>query len=305
MRVALVDSLGVIQDETTVPTNVQGGVEAVISDLLKSIRQLQSHTGTQAKAIGLAVAGQIDANTGMIKFAPNLYWHNVPMASIVGEALHLPVVIANDVRAATFGEMRFGAGRGAEDIVCVFFGTGIGGGVVSKGTLICGHNNSAGEVGHMVLNIGGNLCSCGNRGCWETLAGGWAISKMVKEAIEQNPLRESKILSLAKGDIDSIMASHLFQAAREEDALALELTHAVKEAMIAGNVSLLNAFNPEVLILGGGLIDRDPWLVKEIHRGIINCALKSAVEKLTVKGTELGSDAAVLGIAIMALEAVL
>lgn len=303
MRVAVVDATGKVWEQVTLPTDVQGGPDSVISDLLSSVRLLQGHLGSRPlQAVGIAIAGQVEAATGNVLFAPNLYWRNVPIASRLKEELHLPVVVANDVRAATWGEMCFGAGRGVQDLICLFVGTGIGGGVVSKGALLAGHNNSAGEVGHMVINCGGAVCTCGNRGCWETLAGGWGISKMTKEAINDNPQKGARILFHAEGDLEKVAATHLFQAAREGDPLATSLARLVEEALVAGVTSLVNAFNPQCIILGGGIIDRVPWLIEVVDKGVRLQALKSATEKLQVLAAKCASDAPVLGIAALAME---
>lgn len=305
IRIAFINREGKVKLEKTIPTNVPGGQEAILSDILSSIRNLESQLSNEKNiAIGLAVAGQVDKASGNIKFAPNLHWHNVQTTTLLREALHLPVIIANDVRAATWGEMCFGAGKGAGDIVCIFFGTGIGGGIVSEGVLLAGDNNSAGEVGHMIIDYKGNLCSCGSRGCWESVAGGWAISKNAQEEIKKNPSKGTKILEHAQGKLENVKATDLFEAANEGDSFALELVNNIEQGMIAGAVSLVNAINPQMLILGGGIIDRDPWLVEIIERGVRKLALRSATEKLIVSKSQCGSDAPVLGISAMAMDLV-
>lgn len=302
MRVAVVDEVGTVFEQKTVPTNVSGGAEGIISQLVSIIQEFQSHLRARPlEAIGIAIAGQVDALTGNVTFAPNLFWENVPLGSRLYQELKVPVVIVNDVRAATWGEMCFGAGRGVQELVCVFIGTGIGGGIVSKGALLEGHNNSAGEVGHMVISCGGPKCNCGNQGCWEALAGGRAIGKSTREAILKEPLQGAKILSYANGAVEKVIASHLFQAAREGDPFAIELVHKVEEALIVGTTNVLNAFNPECVILGGGIIESSPWLIVSIEKGVRKHALKSAVEKLKIVSAQCGADAGVQGAAAMAL----
>lgn len=302
MRVAVVDEAGKVLDQTTVPTDVSGGPEGVIESLIAIIRQLQGKLENQPiAAVGIAIAGQVDGVNGNVKFAPNLFWKDVPLTSILVKELKVPVVVVNDVRAATWGEMCFGAGRGVQDLVCLFIGTGIGGGIVSKGALMEGHNNSAGEVGHMVICCGGPRCNCGNQGCWEALAGGRAIGKSTKEAIEKNPKKGAKILSYAAGDVKKVVASHLFKAAHDGDPFALELMQKVEEALIAGVTNVVNAFNPECVILGGGIIESTPWLIERIEKGVREHALKSAVEKLKVVPAKCEGDAGVQGAAAMAL----
>lgn len=305
MRVAVVDEAGKVLEQMTVPTDVAGGAEGIITSLVSIIGKLQSQLGERSlEAVGVAIAGQVDGTTGNVKFAPNLFWQDVPLGSRLFHELKVPVVVVNDVRAATWGEMCFGAGRGIQDLVCLFIGTGIGGGVVSKGTLMEGHNNSAGEIGHMVICCGGPRCNCGNQGCWEALAGGRAIGKSTKEAIEKEPDKGAKILSYASGDIEKVVASHLFQAAHEGDPFAIKLVQKIEEALVAGTTNVVNAFNPECIIFGGGIIESTPWLIKRIEKGVREHALKSAVEKLKVVQAQCGGDAGVLGVAAMALKKV-
>lgn len=300
-RLGVVDNSGNVLEQITIPTNVKGGVDLIFSDILSAIEKLQKSANSKPiKAIGVAVAGQVEEKSGIIKFAPNLHWRNIPFGQRLHEALQLPVIVANDVRAATYGEFCFGAGRGLQDIICLFIGTGIGGGIVSKGSLLTGHNNSAGEVGHMVLNIGGLPCTCGNKGCWETLAGGWAISKNTQAAVAKDPQAGKQILQKCDGKLEQINPHHLFEAVKDGNLYAKSLMNSIEEALIAGATNLVNIFNPEALILGGGIIEGAPWLVPAIERGVRSQALQSATEKLSVLLAKHLKDAAVIGIAAMA-----
>ncbi|MBA3237755.1 MAG: ROK family protein [Parachlamydiaceae bacterium] len=300
-RLGVVDFLGNVLEQITIPTNVDDGYDAIFADLITVIKKFRNTPNSNIKALGVAVAGQVEAVSGLIKFAPNLYWHDVPFGQMLHDATQLPVVIANDVRSATYGELCFGAGKGLEDIICLFIGTGIGGGIVSKGSLLTGHNNSAGEVGHMVLSIGGLPCTCGNRGCWETLAGGWAISKNTQTAVRKDPQAAKQIILNCGGKIDQITPHHLFDAVKDGDLYATSLMKPIEESLIAGSTTLINAFNPESLILGGGIIEGAPWLVSTIEQGVRLQALKSATEKLSVVRAQHLKNAAVIGIAAMAM----
>lgn len=303
MRVAVADEQGKIYEQITISTDVKGGADSVISSLLSSIRVMQSHFGNQAiKAVGVAVAGQVEAPAGVVRFAPNLYWHDVALGSRLQQILNLPVEVVNDVRAATWGEMCFGAGSGCKELICVFFGTGIGGGMVLNGELVAGYNNSAGEVGHLILSSEGAVCTCGNRGCWETLAGGWAIEKLLKAAAAEQPLRAKALLNYAGGEIDQLIPSHLFLAALDKDPLALSLAGKVIQAMADGVKSLAHIFNPQLIILGGGLVERAPWLVEKIEAEVKLRALKTAAEKLQVRKAECGESAPLLGVANLAIK---
>lgn len=300
-RLGIVDASGNVLEELTIPTQVKEGPETILCDILAAIETLRKRPNSNPiKALGVAVAGQIEGTTGNIKFAPNLHWQNVPLGQKLRDALHLPVVIANDVRSATYGELCFGAGKGMQDVICLFIGTGIGGGIVSRGSLLTGYNNSAGEVGHMVINIDGLPCTCGNHGCWETLAGGWGISKNTQAAVIEDPEAGKQIILKCHGMIDQITPHHLFAAANEGDPFAISLMEAILDALIVGATNLVNVFNPEALILGGGIIEGAPWFVPAIETGMRKQALKSATEKLSVVQAKYLKNAAVIGIAAMA-----
>jgi glucokinase len=303
IRIGVVDDAGTVLEKIIVPTCVELGAERIIANLAAEISTLKQRfaesIGTFV-AIGVAVAGQVDVKTGNIKFGPNLHWSNVPIGQELRKILNLPVFVANDVRAATFGEWRFGSAIGLNDYICLFVGTGIGGGIVSGGKLITGCNNSAGEIGHMVISGKGKLCTCGNFGCWETLAAGWGIAKLTQEAIRKDPKNGSKILTLANDEIAQVNAKHLFQAVVEHDPFAENLMHGIEKALIDGSTSLVNIFNPECLVFGGGIIDGAPWLIDVIDKGVRRQALKSATEKLRIVPAKNFKDAPMIGIAAMA-----
>lgn len=302
MRISVVTGKGKVLMEKTVATDVEGGPKEIIPCLTSFVKKFQNDLqGQFLKAVGVAIAGQVDGISGSVKFAPNLFWRDVPLAFQLTQDLKLPITVVNDVRAATWGEMCFGSGRGMQDLVCIFVGTGIGSGVVSKGILQTGHNNSAGEIGHMVIECEGPLCNCGNHGCWEALAGGRAIGIQVREAIRQEPGKGAAILSYAGGDLEKVIASHLFNAAQDQDPFARRLVEKIEAALITGTVNVANVFNPECIIFGGGIIESSPWLIKKIDQGVRKRALKSATEKLKIVQAQCGADAGVLGAAALAL----
>lgn len=301
MRVGIVDDSGKVLEKVTVPTSVEGGAPSIIATLVGEITKLQQKfIANPTIAIGVAVAGQIQAETGVVRFSPNLHWQNVPLGQNLQEALKLPVYIANDVRAATHGEWHYGAAQGLQDFICLFVGTGIGGGIVSGGVLMSGCNNSAGEIGHMVIASQGKLCTCGNRGCWETQAAGWGIAKLTQEAIRNDLQAGKNILAYAEGDLTAVNAQHLFKGVVTGDPMSINLMQGIEKALIDGSTSLVNVFNPQSLIFGGGIIEGAPWLLDAIDAGVRKQALKSATEKLKIAAALNVKDAAIIGIAAMA-----
>jgi glucokinase len=243
------------------------------------------------------VAGQIEAKSGEVIFAPNLKWHHFPLQAHIEKELHLPVRIINDVRAITLGEWLFGAGKGCQDLLCVFVGTGIGSGVVSGGELLTGCSNAFGEIGHVTMDWKGPRCTCGKQGCFEALAGGWGIAARAQEAIQADKKENASqcMLHLAGGKLSNVTAKVVVEAYYQKDRLAMDLMQNVKKVLIAGFASLVNAYNPCRLILGGGLIDGMPELIEVVEKGIKEIALKAATQRLEVVAAQLGKEVGVIG----------
>ena len=306
VEVAAVDAGGKILQRLKQPTRVETGPDRIMAAIAGMVRQLrQPDLPSPPAGVGVGVAGQINAATGVVRFAPNLNWREVPFRDRLQTALELPVVVTNDVRAATWGEWLHGAGQGAEDLICLFIGTGIGGGVVSGGRMLEGCTNTAGELGHITTDLNGLPCTCGHRGCLEALAGGWAIARRAREAIRDAPAAGKAFLQAAglKEPVapEDVNAGVVAAAARAHDPLARLLVDEVARALIAGTVSLVNAFNPCRLILGGGVMQGLPELLNRIDTGIRRAALTAATEGLQVLPAKLRNDAGVVGAATLAI----
>lgn len=300
LEAAYVDELGRVRQRVRKPTNVKGGAAAIIEDVIGCMWALRENAEIPPVGVGVGVAGQVDKESGRVRFAPNLEWRDVPLQEELQKSIGLPVIVTNDVRAATWGEWLYGAGRGCDDILCMFVGTGIGGGVVSGGHMLAGCNNTAGEIGHITVDLNGPPCSCGNRGCLEALAGGWAISRIAREMIEADSEEGRLMLEMAGGRLEEINVQTVARAVRGGDPLARQLMDGVVEALVAGASTLVNAFNPCRLILGGGVITGVPELIGRIDKGLRELALSAACSSLMVIPAGLRTDAGVIGAAALA-----
>jgi glucokinase len=301
VEVAQVGADGTMHQRLRRPTDVKDGAQAVEDEIVQAVRELEEEIGSSPAGVGVGVAGQVEGESGVVRFAPNLEWHDVALQSDLSRALRLPVVVTNDVRAAAWGEWLHGAGQGCDDLICLFVGTGIGGGIVSGGRMLSGCSNTAGEVGHLVVALDGPVCHCGNRGCLEALAGGWAIARRAREAIKAEPGAGAAMLEMAGGQPDELTARIVARAFHEGDALAQKLVGEVAEALIAGATGLVNAFNPCRLILGGGVMEGLPDLLDRVDEGVRQRALAAAREPLQVLPAQLHNDAGVVGAAALAL----
>jgi glucokinase len=302
-EVALVGSTGLLLSSTRMTTRVVAGPAGIEFDIATTIKKLTDESSFVPVGVGIGVAGQIERLSGVVDFSPNLGWRRVPLRADIEGITKIPTVVTNDVRAITLGEWIFGAGRGCSDIVCLFVGTGVGGGIVSGGHMLEGCTNTAGEIGHIVIDANGPACTCGNRGCLEAFAGGWAIAERARDAVRKNPSDGAMLLRLVHDDIDAISARTVAEAKRQGDTLASAVMDAARDALVAGGVSMVNAFNPERVVLGGGIIEGMPEWVEQIRNGILRRSLPAATRDLCVVKGDMGSKAGVIGAATLALRA--
>jgi glucokinase len=272
----------------------------VIADVLDGIEVCLSKTGQKAKALGVGVAAQVDRK-GFVRNSQNLGWRNVPLKKMLEKQLDLPVAVINDVNAATLGEWQFGSGKGVNDLAVIFVGTGVGGGIITGGKLLSGCNNSGGELGHITIVSDGRKCHCPGKGCLEAYVGGWAIAERAQETVRTLSIEGKRLLTMA-GSIQQVTAVTVSQAYREGDLLARLVVEETGRYLAAGVVSIVNAFNPCLVVLGGGVIEGIPKLIPMVDDLVQNSALETNVEKLKIVKAALGGNAGVIGAAALARE---
>jgi glucokinase len=300
---AVVDSSGQIVYHKHISTNATQGPPAIINLLIQEIADLRSSQHFQIKALGIGVAGQVEAASGIVKFAPNLNWHHVPLKSQISSKVDVPVAVLGDVRSATYGEWKYGSGKGCDDLVCLFIGTGIGGGIVSQGQLVNGYSNTAGEIGHMVVDQNGPKCTCGSWGCVEAFAGGWAIASQAQKYVKEDTKAGAYLLKVCQ-TAENITAKDVALGAEEGDLLCQKVIKQATDAVAVSCVNIVNVLNPKKLIIGGGVIKGIPSLLDEIKKGVQKRALAAAQESLEIIPAHLGEEAGVIGAAMYALDAV-
>lgn len=298
IQILKVEEDGTVLERLKIPTEAEKGAEAVISSIARSVESLLGKN-ERPMGLGLGVAGQVEKATGSVLFAPNLKWSNVPLSKTLFELLGCPVFATNDVRAATLGEIAFGAGKGAKDLLSIFVGTGIGGAIVIDGNVISGPGNTAGEIGHMTVDLTGPPCTCGSRGCLEAIAAGWGMEAKAKALVDQDPIKAKKMIALAGGDPMRIKGKIIQEAAREGDPLAQSIIKDAEAALIAGTASLVNILNPSVVLFGGGIIDANPGMVRTVEEGVRKRALKAASKNVEFRISSLKNEAGAFGAAAL------
>ncbi|MFZ1024545.1 MAG: ROK family protein, partial [Thermoplasmata archaeon] len=298
---AIVSPRGRVGDETVRNRRETDGPEAVVATIVEATRTtLSKMRGAQLAAIGVGIAGQVEAESGLIHYSPNLRWENFPLGDQLRAAFDAQVMVANDVHAALVGEWRHGAGIGELDLFMLVVGTGVGGGAIVGGRLLTGSTNTFGEVGHLTLVAGGRPCHCPNRGCFEAYVGGWAVAERARELVARE-LEAAEWLVQRAGSIDLITAQTVTQAYREGDPLVATLVRETIDYLEAGVVGIVNTFNPHRVILDGGMIQGLPDVVPGIQEAIRR-RCQPAAAFVEVVRARLGEHAAIVGAASLARE---
>ncbi len=284
-------------------TPADEGPEAVIQEILRSVGLATDQAGIaieQLSAIGVGAPGISNPETGVVFTSPNLPgWHNVPLRDIIEGKSGKKTFLINDANAAALGELYFGAGRGARNFIYLTISTGIGGGIIINGELYSGAIGTAGEVGHMTIDDNGPRCNCGNTGCWETLASGSALAKEARYRIEKGA--KTSILDYAGGDTKKVTAQVIQTAAEHGDTLARELLTQTSYYIGVGLANLINLFNPELIVIGGGLSNIGDMLLGPAFKVAGERAYKEAYQAVRFALAELGRNSGVLGAAAFAL----
>jgi glucokinase len=280
------------------PTRAERPANRIVDDLVTHVRALARGRLAKNDPVGIGVAGQVDRD-GTVLFGPNLHWHDVPLGPRLARGLGRPVAVLNDVQAATYGEWRFGAGRGVDDLVCLFVGTGVGGGIVADGRLRHGASGTAGELGHLTVEREGRRCRCPNSGCLEAYAGGWAIAERARERVREDRRRGARLVGLA-GTPSAITSETVERAYRARDPLAEELVEETMSYLVCGLVSIVNGFNPRTIVLGGGVLEGFLPLVPSLGRQVRARALPAAADGLRIVPASLGAESGVIGAAAFA-----
>lgn len=278
------------------PTIADQGAEAVLGRIVKLARaSIAAASGKKIAGVGIGSPGPLDTRTGIVLLTPNLGWTNFPVRDRVGEALGLPATLDNDANCAIFGEWWRGAARGVQHVVGLTIGTGIGGGIVLGGEIYHGASDMAGEIGHMTIDLNGRRCKCGNYGCLEAYASGPAIAARAVEGIQAGV--DTGLPKYVQGDLSKITAQLVYEAANDGDEFALEVVHDTAHFLGAGVANIINIFNPQVVVIVGGVTLAGERLFTPLRSEVKRRAFKPAVDVCRIVPGELTGTAGVYGAA--------
>lgn len=301
IKVGLVDENYNIVSKATARTNLPRPAEEICGSIVETVWDALTQakvTIGEVNSIGIGTPGVANRNSGIVLYSCNLGFDNTDLRTLIKAKLGKEVYVENDANAAAFGEVLNGAGKGCKDVVVVTLGTGVGGGIIIDGKIYTGFNFCGAELGHTVIQYGGRQCGCGRRGCFEAYSSATALINMTKEAMEARS--DSKMWEIAGGSLDNVDGKTAFDGWRAGDEAAVGVVNIYIEYLGCGLTNIVNTFQPEVLLIGGGICKEGENLTKPLEEFIKResyCIDPSRSTRLDI--AKLGNDAGIIGAAYL------
>ncbi len=299
IAVGLVDENGKIVYQDSTPTLASRPGEEIVKDmctLCEKVVKESGHTMDEVASIGVGCPGTVDNKNGVIAYANNIRMENFPMRKLIQSHIDKPVNLENDANAAAYGEY-IANGNGVDDYIFITLGTGVGGGMIINKKIYRGFNCAGAELGHITLMVDGEQCSCGKKGCWEAYASVTALIRQTEAAIKKNP--ESLMAKLAERD-GKVSGRTAFEAAKQGDKAALDVVAMYEKYIAEGLVSILNIFQPEKLVIGGGISREGDYLLNPVKALVDKDDYNKHMPKTDIEIASLFNDAGIIGAAMAA-----
>ena len=300
IKVGIVDENGVILHKDSCPTGVERGYAAVIEDMARmavKVTEDSGHSLDEIKAIGIGIPGVMDQRSGRVPFCTNLGWHDVPIVEEMHKYVDKPIFVDNDASVAGLAESVAGASVGTRNSVIVTLGTGVGGGVIIDGKLFSGAHGVATEIGHMITVAGGEPCSCGMKGCWERYASATALIREGRRFCETHP--DSALTRAVDGDLSKIEARTVTDMARKGDPDCAALFDDYVYHLCLGLRNLINTYDPEVIVIGGGVSKAGQFLLDAIRAMLPTMIFYKDMPYARIELAQLRNDAGIIGAAML------
>ena len=299
----IVDESGKVLIKDKVATSAGHKPEDIADDMAALVNKLCGRMNidyTALSGVGVGSPGVVDGENGKIVFSGNLAWKNVPLGGLLSNRLNMPVYITNDANAAALGESYCGGGKNYGSMIFITLGTGVGGGIVLGGELFEGYRSAGAEVGHSILKLGGEKCTCGRRGCFEAYASATALIRQARRAMKKDA--ESLLWKLCGGDDTKVDGKLVFDAVHGGDNTAIKVLNKYVEYLAAGLVDLANIFRPEIILLGGGISEAGETLLKPLREVFYRDLFGGNDHAPVLLGlATLGNDAGLCGAARLAM----
>lgn len=282
-------------------TNSPRPAEEIVDDMAKTVFEAVEKAGISIDdidAMGIGSPGAIDSQNGIVTYSNNLGFYQLPLAKMMKERVGKDFYIGNDANAAAYGEYIAGAGKGTKNFVAITLGTGVGGGVIINGEIYTGLGGVGGELGHTVIQMNGEVCSCGRNGCWEAYASATALIRQTKQAMKRYP--ESEMWNLCGGSLDNVSGITAFNAMRRGDYAGKLVVDAYIGYIAVGLSNMINIFQPEVICIGGGISREGDTLIVPLREIVAGENYgRNMKEKVVIKAADLGNDAGIIGAAYL------
>jgi glucokinase-like ROK family protein len=307
-RGVLSDLNGNFVEEIDIPTRLSEGSKEIIEDVVVVIQKLANSKKksviSRIFGVGIAVAGLVDLQNEVIVYSPDFNWHNIDLIGALRDKITYPVIFDNVTRLMALGGLRFGNAKKSKNFICVNVGYGIGSGVIVNGEMLTGRDGFAGEFGHITIDKESDiLCSCGKYGCLEALASGKAIAITAQSRLARG--QQSLLLELSGGDINKVTAKMVADAAKAGDELALNVFNKAIEYVGVGIADLVNLFNPEMIVIGGGVAMSGDIFFDTIKKVISKHILQASAKELQILPVAFGKNAALMGAFALVLNRIL
>ena len=299
IAVGLVDENGKIVYQDSTPTLASRPGEEIVKDmctLCEKVVKESGHTMDEVASIGVGCPGTVDNKNGVIAYANNIRMENFPMRKLIQSHIDKPVNLENDANAAAYVEY-IANGNGVDDYIFITLGTGVGGGIIINKKIYRGFNCAGAELGHITLMVDGEQCSCGKKGCWEAYASVTALIRQTEAAIKKNP--ESLMAKIAERD-GKVSGRTAFEAAKQGDKAALDVVAMYEKYIAEGLVSILNIFQPEKLVIGGGISREGDYLLNPVKALVDKDDYNKHMPKTDIEIASLFNDAGIIGAAMAA-----
>lgn len=288
-----------IVHKDSVKTNVENSEQMVkdMTDLCKKVCRDSGISLDEVKSVGIGTPGSLDSKKGIVVYANNLNMKNFPLVAEFKKHLDKDVYISNDANVAALGEAVAGAAKGCESAVVVTLGTGVGGGIILNSKIWEGHNSVGAELGHIVIEVDGEQCSCGRKGCWEAYSSATALIRDTKRAIEKHPDSLMAKMSAKDGKVSGRTA---FDAMRAGDEVAKTVVDRYIRYLAEGIANICNLIGPEIILLGGGISHEGDALIKPLKEQVYKLTYGGGLLKhADIKPAALGNDAGIIGAAAL------
>ena len=299
-KAGVVTEDGKIMHKDAMPTGIERPYQEIIADMAALCVKVAKDAGVpmeEIQSIGVGVPGLFDNKTGRIPFCTNLGWRDIPFIEEMKKHLDTPVYGDNDATVAGLAESVAGVSAGVRDSVFITLGTGVGGGIIIDGKPYSGAHGCGSEIGHMMIRMGGERCTCGNYGCFERYASATAIIREAQKALEAHP--ESSMMAACGGDPDRLNAKLVIDAAKAGDPTAMAVFDGYVQGLAVGIINIINMLDPEIIVLGGGVSAAGEFLLDAVREAVKPMVFFKTMPYARIELARLGNDAGIIGAAML------